>query len=42
MLEPSAVLNTATHTVTASPDRFGLWAVLGETKRLFFPSMGGR
>jgi hypothetical protein len=42
VLEPSAVLDVAANKITASPDRFGLWAVLGDTNRLFFPLMGGR
>jgi hypothetical protein len=40
--EPSAETNTAANRITASPDHFGLFAVLGETHRLYFPFMGGR
>jgi hypothetical protein len=35
--EPTSVLDIAANTVTATPDHFSLWAVLGETRRLFFP-----
>jgi hypothetical protein len=35
--EPSSVLDTAANTVTAYPNHFSLWAVLGETKRVYLP-----
>ena len=35
--EPSSVLDTATNTVTATPDHLSLWAVLGETRRVYLP-----
>jgi hypothetical protein len=35
--EPTSSVDIAHNTVTATPDRFGLWAVLGETRRLFLP-----
>ncbi|MGC8945899.1 MAG: ABC transporter substrate-binding protein, partial [Anaerolineae bacterium] len=35
--EPSSVVDTAANTVTATPNHFSLWAVLGETKRAYLP-----
>ena len=35
--EPSSVVDTANNFVTATLDHFGLWAVLGETNRVFLP-----
>ena len=35
--ELSSVVDVDANTVTATPDRLGLWAVLGETRRLFLP-----
>lgn len=35
--EPSSVVDTVANTVTAHPDHFSLWAVLGETKRIYLP-----
>ncbi|MFQ5858777.1 MAG: hypothetical protein ACE5LU_24515 [Anaerolineae bacterium] len=35
--EPTSVVDIATNTVTATPDHFSLWAVLGETRRMFLP-----
>jgi len=37
--EPSSVLDADVNTVSATPDHLGLWAVLGETRRLFLPVM---
>ncbi len=35
--EPGSVVDAANHTVTAWPDHFSLWTVLGETRRSFLP-----
>jgi hypothetical protein len=35
--EPTSMVNLEANTVTAMPDRFGVWAVLGETWREFLP-----
>jgi oligopeptide transport system substrate-binding protein len=35
--EPSSTVDTIANTVTAHPDHFSLWAVLGETKRVYLP-----
>lgn len=35
--EPGSQVNTLSHTVTATPDHFSLWAVFGETRRVFLP-----
>lgn len=35
--EPSSVVDVDANTVTATPDHFSLWAVLGETKRVYLP-----
>lgn len=35
--EPSSVVDAVSNTVTATPDHFSLWAVLGETKRMYLP-----
>jgi hypothetical protein len=35
--EPSSRLDTDNDTITATPDHFGLWAVLGETRRMWLP-----
>jgi hypothetical protein len=35
--EPSSVLDTANNQVTATPNHLSLWAVLGETRRVFLP-----
>jgi hypothetical protein len=35
--EPTSQVNTVNNTVTATPDHFSLWAVLGETRRVFLP-----
>ncbi len=35
--EPSSVVDTVANTVTAHPDHLSLWAVLGETKRVYLP-----
>ena len=35
--EPSSVVDAAQNMVTASPDHFTVWAVLGETHRVFLP-----
>ena len=35
--EPSSVVDTANNTITATPNHFSSWAVLGETRRVFLP-----
>jgi len=35
--EPSSEVYPATNTITAQPDHFSLWAVLGETQRVYLP-----
>ncbi len=35
--EPSSRLDLVNRTITATPDRLGLWAVLGKAKRVYFP-----
>jgi branched-chain amino acid transport system substrate-binding protein len=35
--EPSSVVDTANNTVTAMPNHFSRWAVLGETRRVYLP-----
>ncbi|MFQ5813915.1 MAG: hypothetical protein ACE5I2_12135, partial [Anaerolineae bacterium] len=35
--EPTSVVDTDNNTVTATPEHFSLWAVLGETRRMFLP-----
>lgn len=35
--EPTSTVDTEANTVTATPDHFGLWAVLGETRRMYLP-----
>ncbi|MGB9872429.1 MAG: peptide ABC transporter substrate-binding protein [Anaerolineae bacterium] len=35
--EPSSVVDTVNNTVMATPNHFSLWAVLGETKRIYLP-----
>jgi hypothetical protein len=35
--ETSSVVDTAANTITAAPDHFSLWAVLGETRRVYLP-----
>jgi hypothetical protein len=35
--EPSSVLDTSANTVSATPNHLGMFAVLGETHRLFLP-----
>jgi hypothetical protein len=35
--EPSSVVDVASNTVTATPNHFSVWAVLGETHRLYLP-----
>jgi len=35
--EPSSVVDTANNVVTARPDHFSRWAVLGETRRIYLP-----
>ncbi len=37
--EPSSAVNAAANTVTATPNHFSSWAVLGETKRVFLPTV---
>ena len=38
MREPTSGVNTANNTVTATPDHFSLWAVLGSaTKQIYLP-----
>ena len=40
--EPSSVLDPLANTITAAPTQFGLWAVLGDTRPLFFPTVRGK
>lgn len=35
--EATSVIDTAGNTVTATPDHFSLWAVLGETNKVYLP-----
>ena len=35
--EPTSVLDGAANTITATPNHFSFWAVLGQTQRLFLP-----
>ena len=35
--EPSSQVDTLNNTLTAMPDHFSVWAVLGETRRVFLP-----
>ena len=35
--EPTSRVDAAANTVTATPDHFSTWAVLGETKKVFLP-----
>jgi hypothetical protein len=35
--EPSSVVDTVANTVTAHPNHFSRWAVLGETRRIYLP-----
>jgi hypothetical protein len=35
--ESSSVLDIAANAITATPNHFSLWAVLGETRRIFLP-----
>lgn len=35
--EPTSTVDTATNIVSATPDHFSLWAVLGETRRVYLP-----
>lgn len=35
--EPSSALDAANNKVTAAPDHFSVWAVMGETNRLYLP-----
>jgi hypothetical protein len=37
VLEPTSVLDTASKTITATPDHFSEWAILGETNRIYLP-----
>ena len=37
MKEPSSVVDLASNTVTATPNHFSVWAVLGETHRMYLP-----
>jgi oligopeptide transport system substrate-binding protein len=39
VLEPSSVLNPEANTVTATPDHFSLFALLGETRQTFLPAL---
>jgi len=40
--EASSVLDTATNTVSATPNHLSLWSVLGETRRNYLPILGTR
>jgi hypothetical protein len=33
----SSVVDTIANTITAAPNHFSLWAVLGETRRVYLP-----
>jgi len=35
--EPSSVVDTVANEITATPDHFSRWAVLGETRRVYLP-----
>lgn len=35
--EPTSDVDVVANTVTATPDHLGLWAVFGETRRVFCP-----
>jgi len=37
VVEPSSSVDPANNVVTATPDHFSLWAVLGETNRVYLP-----
>jgi len=37
VMQPTSVVDTVNNTVTATPDHLSLWAVLGETRRVFLP-----
>jgi len=37
--EPSSQLNAANHTITATPNHFSTWSVLGDTHRVFLPAI---
>lgn len=39
VLEPSSVLDTEANTVTATPDHFSLFALLGKTRQTFLPAV---
>lgn len=41
VLDPTSVVDLASHTVTANPDRFGLWALLSiqEAEHLYLPTV---
>lgn len=39
MREPTSVVDTEANAVTATPAQFGLWAVLGETRRMYLPAI---
>lgn len=40
--EPTSLVDPGAHTITATPDHFSLWAVLGETDRFFAPLVSTR
>jgi oligopeptide transport system substrate-binding protein len=37
--EPSSVVNTEANSITATPSHFSLWAVFGETRRIYVPML---
>jgi hypothetical protein len=37
--EPSSVVNADANSITATPSHFSLWAVFGETRRIFLPTI---
>ena len=39
LVEPSSTVDLANNKVTATPDHFSVWAVLGDTNRLYLPSL---
>jgi hypothetical protein len=37
--EPSSIVNSAAHTISATPNHFSTWAVLGEARRIWLPAI---
>jgi hypothetical protein len=38
--EPTSAVDMANNVVTAAPDHFSVWAVLGQTNRVYLPLIG--